>query len=322
MKDARRLAGVFLVAALGLSGCAVFIPQTAALREHPPVAIPESIEWAEVPFFPQDEYQCGPAALATVLARFKPEIAPEDLAKEVYLPGRQGSLQIEMLAAPRRHGLLSYRLAPRLDDVLREAAAGNPVVVLQDFGVWPVSIWHYAVVVGYDLPRGELILRSGGQRRQVMPFAIHEYLSKESDYWAMVVVPPERLPATASETPYLASLAAFERGGNLQATRTAYGAALKKWPESSIAAIGLANSHYAVGELPQAAAVLRSALEFQPDSMVLLNNLAQTLSDLGRNQEALPLIERALALEAVSPAASLAAALRETQQLLLQRLHR
>jgi hypothetical protein len=29
---------------------------------------------------------------------------------------------------------------------LREVAAGNPVIVLQDFGVWPVSIWHYSVV--------------------------------------------------------------------------------------------------------------------------------------------------------------------------------
>jgi hypothetical protein len=31
---------------------------------------------------------------------------------QVYLPARKGSLQVEMLAAARRHGLVSYQLAP------------------------------------------------------------------------------------------------------------------------------------------------------------------------------------------------------------------
>ena len=41
---------------------------------------------------------------------------------------------------------------------------------------------------------------------------------------------------------------------------------------------------------------LRDAEERDPKSVIVLNNLAQTLSDQGRDAEALPVIERAAAL--------------------------
>src|SRR6267143_388496 len=119
----------------------------------------ERVELTQVPFFPQSEYQCGPAALATALASFGVKVTPEDLVPQVYLPERKGSLQIEMMAAARRHGMVSYQLAPRFEDVLRELSAGNPVIVLQNLGFG--GGWHYAVAVGYDYSYGDLILRSG-----------------------------------------------------------------------------------------------------------------------------------------------------------------
>src|SRR2546430_4967683 len=135
------------------------MPQTAALRETLSPELQGKVELKDVPFFPQSEFQCGPAALATVLNESGVKVTPEDLVPEVYLPERKGSLQIEMLAAPRRHGLVSYQLAPRFEDVLRELSAGNPVIVLQNLGFG--GGWHYAVAVGYDYSYGELILRSG-----------------------------------------------------------------------------------------------------------------------------------------------------------------
>ena len=89
-------------------------PQTAELRAALPRGLPEKVELTQVPFFPQEEYQCGPAALATALASFGVKVTPEELVPQVYIPERKGSLQVEMLAAARRHGLVSYQLAPRL----------------------------------------------------------------------------------------------------------------------------------------------------------------------------------------------------------------
>jgi tetratricopeptide (TPR) repeat protein len=220
-----------------------------------------------------------------------------------------------MLAATRRYGMVSYPLAPRFEDVLREVAAGTPVIVLQNFGVGPFSVWHYAVVAGYDYPEGRALLRSGEKQRLSVPFGVLEYTWKKSDYWAMVTVPPERLPATATESGYLAAVAALERAGDARAAKTAYATFLGRWPDNLPAVIGLANSHYALGELAQAEAVLRKASERHPDSAVVLNNLAQTLSDEGKNDEALALIQRAAALPG-----PFAEAVRGTRELILRRM--
>ena len=196
-QSARAIAGVFILAAA--AGCASLVPQTKELAERGvPPGLPERIELTAVPFFPQLEYQCGPAALATVLVGAGAKTTPEELVPQVYIPERKGSLQVEMLAAARRHGMVSYALAPRFEDLLREIAAGTPVIVLQNLGLFSAG-WHYAVAIGYDYPRGTLVLRSGTQEREVMPFAAHEVVWMRSGYWAMVAVPPDRIPVTAEE---------------------------------------------------------------------------------------------------------------------------
>ena len=288
-------------------------PQTAQLREALPQGLPEKVELTQVPFFPQEDYQCGPAALATALASFGIKVTPEDLVSQVYIPERKGSLQIEMLAAARRHGLVSYQLAPRFEDLLRELSAGTPVIVLQNLGIG--DGWHYAVAVGYDYESGELILRSGTTERQVLAFTVHEMVWKRSGYWAMVALPPDRIPVTANEARWLGAIAAMERTGNPANAREAYTNFLKRWPDNVNAAVGLANAHYALGALPQAEHVLRDAVRRDPDSVIALNNLAQTLSDQGRNEEALPLIERAAA--AGGP---FAAAVEQTRETIRKRL--
>ena len=291
-QSARLLAGVFVLALL--SGCASLMPQTRELARGMPQGLPERVELTEVPFFPQLEYQCGPAALATVLANAGAKITPADLVPQVYIPDRKGSLQVEMLAAARRHGMVSYPIAPRFEDLLREIADGTPVVVLQNLGFFTAG-WHYAVAVGYDYPGGRLVLRSGTLERDVLPFAAHEVVWMRSGYWAMVAVPPDRIPATAEEKSWLSAIAAFERAGDARAARVAYKTFLGRWPENVNAHVGLANAHHTLGELREAEAVLREAARRDPQSVVVLNNLAQTLSDLGRDEEALPIIERAAA---------------------------
>lgn len=315
-RNARVLAGVFFAGTL-LSGCALIIPQTDALNKAWPEGLPAKVEIAEVPFFPQEDYQCGPAALATSLAHFKVPVKPEDLVDKVYLPARQGSLQVEMLAGARGYGMVSYQLKPTFEAVLREVAAGNPVIVLQDYGSWPVRLWHYAVIAGYDRSKGELVLRSGLKQRLVIPFGVFEYTWLVSDYWAMVTLPPERVPVTAVETDYLNAIVAMERVAQPTATRRAYSAFLDRWPDNLTANIGLANSQYAAGELAEAAAVLRRAAAQNPGSPIVLNNLAQALSDLGRGDEALGVIDQAAAVNGNGP---FAAAISDTRSVILQKL--
>ena len=109
--------------------------------------------------------------------------------------------------------MVSYALAPRFDDVLREIAAGTPVVVLQNYGCR--SFRALALRDRRRLQRrsGSLVLRSGEWRRWWMPLRLFECTWRDSGYWAMVAVPPGRIPATADRERYLEALVAFERAG-------------------------------------------------------------------------------------------------------------
>jgi hypothetical protein len=313
LRWARRLT-LWAAVLLLVSGCTTLIPQTVGLRTDWPAGVPRQVELTQVPFYPQVEYQCGPAALAMTMNTSGAGVTPDSLVPEVWLPSRHGSLQVEMLAAPRKHALVSYRLQARYADLLREVGAGNPVLVLQDIGML-LPEWHYAVVNGFDYETGTLLLRSGVQARQEMPFSFFERTWMPGGYWAMVVTPPDRIPVTATEERWLEALIGFARGGNADATVLAYRTALARWPDSLPAAVGLANQLHAKGSLPEAAGVLRTALQKNPQSVILLNNLAQTLSDQGNNREALALIDRAT--DSQSPFAS---EIRATRQLIEERL--
>lgn len=312
-ENARVIAGVFFSCAM-LAGCASIIPQTAELRDRWPPDLALQAQIANVPFFPQVEYQCGPAALATALAHAGAPVTPDELVSQVYIPARKGSVTTEMLAAPRRYGMVSYLLSPSLEDVLREVSAGNPVVVFQNYGRWPFKQWHYAVVVGYNSRSGNLVLRSGEDRERLEHVALFEYTWKDGGRWAMVALPPDRMPVTAARERYLDAIVALERVGKPQAAARAYERLLSRWPHDLGASIGLANAYHTLGELARAESVLRRALERHPDSTPVLNNLAQTLSDLGRSDEALKVIER---VPAGSPYGK---AIAETRALILQRL--
>jgi hypothetical protein len=325
LTGARPRAGFVLSAAVGrlaaiaavalLAGCAQLVPQTMALRTGWPAGVPQSAELETVPFFPDDAYQCGPAALATVLAHSGLAITPEPLVQQVWIPARKGSLQLEMLATARRHDRVAYVLAPRYGDMLREVAAGNPVIVLQDVGQL-VTQWHYAVVAGFDYPSGSIFLRSGTQRRQDMPFTAFERSWMPSGYWSMVAMPPDRIPASATEDAWMNAVLAMARVAQPRAVQTAFATALQRWPDNQVAAVGLANQLHARGDLEQAATVLTEARRRHPSSAIVTNNLAQVLSDLGRQQEALAIIET-IAGDASNPFAT---EIRSTRELILERL--
>lgn len=294
-RNVRPVPGIFLLVFLPvmLAGCAT--PQTDRMIKSTAVS-PPVVELTAVPFFPQETHQCGPAALATVLDSSGLNVTPEELTPQVYLPGRQGSLQFELLAAARRHGRVPYELRPQLAALITEVASGNPVLVLQNLGISIVPFWHYAVVVGFDLTSAKVILRSGRERRHITSLRTFERTWRRSDYWAVVVLPPDKLPQTAEELPYLQSVLALEGLKRWQDTSTAYSAALIRWPKSLGAQMGLGNSRYALGDLHGAEEVFRAATREHPQAGVAFNNLAQVLADQGQWVEAESLARRALEL--------------------------
>lgn len=266
------------VLALALAGCASrgpALPQLTAAR------FPTRVELAQTPFFPQRDYQCGPAALATVLGASGVPTDPDSLVAEVYLPGRQGSLQPELVAATRGRGRLPYLLPPRADALLAQLAAGTPVLVMQRLGAGPWPGWHYAVLVGYDSEADEFILRSGTDERLQLSSTRFLMTWDRAGRWAMVALPPGQVPAAPELARYMEAAAGLEAVGKRDEAVLAYEAATRQWPAEALPRLGLANLAYARGDLRAAERGYRAVIELAPNEVAARNNRAEVLLELG-----------------------------------------
>ena len=288
------LAGVLLGAVLLLSGCAT-PPQLAQLERQWPPQLPDRVLLAQVPFYPQEDNLCGPATLAMVAQAAGKPVTPEQLTPQVYLPGRQGALQLEMLAAARRQGLVAYPLAPMLQALLIEVASGHPVLVLQNLALSISPMWHYAVVVGFDRERREILLHSGTTARMGMPLSTFEHTWARSDHWAFRVSLPTQLPITAQPDAWASAVASLERV-DARAAQTAYATALGAWPGHRISLLGLGNTAYALGRPAEAAHAFEATTQAYPDFADAWNNLAQVRLEQGQLDAARQAALKAVAL--------------------------
>jgi len=277
--------------------------------------LPPRVELVDTPFFPQRAYQCGPAALATVLAATGVPVEPADLIDDVYLPAREGSLQAEIVAATRQHDRLAYVGAPSLEWLLAQVAAGRPVLVLQKtgFGAWPG--WHYAVVIGFDTANRNVLLRSGTKARLDLSFARFMATWHRAERWAMVAVEPGSLPADTDLHRYMRAAAGLEAVGRRAAASDAYRAATGAWPAEPLPRIGIANIAYADGDFVTAERELRTAIEHVPSDPALRNNRAMVLHAMGCNASARREAGTARVLATTGPhAAEVEASLRELER--------
>jgi tetratricopeptide (TPR) repeat protein len=316
-----RLMGVVLLA----TGCTtqdlILQGPISASRLAQGSASSHPLDLKEIPYFPQKAFQCGPAALATVLVASGVETTPSELTPKIYLPERRGSLQLELLAATRRYGRLPYLIDGRLSGLLAQLRAGHPVLVLQNLGWKLYPLWHYAVVVGADPVDDRILLRSGTTRRKAMPASQFLKTWERAGWWGLVVLHPGELPALPIEETYIRAAASLEAAGQHQAALTAYSTALKRWPNNTLAMLGLGNTHYAQGRLPEAEAAYRHLLALHPDDLAARNNLAQVLADRGCTEAALRELGAAPTAEEVET--TIGTALSETRATILKRpLHR
>lgn len=145
----------------------------------------------DVPFHPQEDYQCGPSSLAMVLNRLGDPVSPDAIAGDIYRKDLRGTVSLDLALYPRTRGFSSRFFRGSAADVVAAIDSGNPLLVMVDEGFGGIRVMHYMVVVGYS-PEGVLV-NSGRRREQPMSWA--EYLAawKGADYWALTVRRKEAL---------------------------------------------------------------------------------------------------------------------------------
>lgn len=273
-----------------LGGCAGVSPTL------PPKA--ESLR-IDVPFVSQAAAYCGPAALSSALQYYAKPVSLDELVNQVFVPGRQGSLTLEMTAASRRHGLLPYPIAPDLDAILRELDAGHPVLVLQNlaFNWWPQ--WHYALAVGYTDAGKTLLLHSGEEPYYAVPAGTFMRTWARADHWGLVLTPPDQIPETAAALPYLNSIDKMRQTKTIKPEQLQAGLsqAALHWPRSASAQFVYANWLLENGEVDRAVEYYQRGLALQGDNAMALNNYAFALLASGCKALAEQAIARAMALK-------------------------
>ena len=234
-----------------------------------------------VPFFPQSDYQCGPAALSTVLVHSGIDITPEQLTPQVYLPERKGSLQIELLAATRRAGRIPYILPSEPQALIDELSGGRPVVVFQNLRTRSFPVWHYAVLKGFDPVKNEFILNSGTQQDLRLRASRFLRTWDWSGRWAMIALKPGQLPEKPDPFAYFQAVSDFELVASPDDLSIAWQAGANQWPEDYRPHLALGNLAYKAGKFDLASQHYLDGLKTRPGEAVLENNLAESVAAAG-----------------------------------------
>lgn len=257
-----------LAAALVLSACTA-----PSLDLTPAPDAPRKAFVAGVPVIEQEDFYCGPAALAMALQWAGRDTTQAQVARLAFSPGAKGTFQEDMVGAARRLGALAVPLRG-FDDLTGEVAAGHPVIVFQNLGESFAPIWHYAVVTAYDLDRGAVQLHSGRLSRTVMSLAKFERTWAGGGGWALVVLPPGEIPATAPERAVLDAAAGLERSGRPRDAALAYRAGAERWPDNWLWQFALGNALYASGDRAGSRRAWERAVALDPSAPEPRQNLA------------------------------------------------
>lgn len=255
---------------------------------------------ADTPFYPQKEYQCGPASLAMMLGASGVNVHPDEIAPDTYIPRRQGAVQVELVATARKYGRLAYVLDREFSSLLAELKNGHPILVLQNYGLESLPAYHYAVVIGVDPPN--IILHSGTEDMLHMDIAMFLLTWKKAGSWGVVILKPGELPAQLNVDRFVKSVNALEQSGHILAAEKTYRAALKQEQRNPLLHFALGNNLVQQKRFHDAEWQYYRTLEIQPDHPGAANNLADLLNRRGCLIPALRIIGRAaVSAENLSP---------------------
>ena len=152
---------------------------------------PEESLIAGVPFYPQEELGCGPAAVASLLAYWGHPVSLEEITQEVYLEKLKGSLPIDLEQAAQKRGFAVLSYPGRLEDLRLHIKKNQPVIAFLNLRWRLFPQGHFVVVTGYDETHSMVILHSGELAYERMPEKTFLNAWSKTGYWNLLILPRE-----------------------------------------------------------------------------------------------------------------------------------
>lgn len=139
----------------------------------------------DVPFYPQEDYQCGPASMASVLSYWNVRAEPDDIGKEIFSKSARGTLTIDMILYAKKNGFYAEQSKGSMEQLKNSVDSGYPIIVLVDYGISVFQINHFMVVTGYN--NDGVIVHSGKFPNRFI--SQKDFLSawKKTDYWTLLI---------------------------------------------------------------------------------------------------------------------------------------
>jgi len=175
----------------GLILCCLLTACAAARHGTP---LPEgSVIINGVPFFEQEDYQCGPASFAAVVNYWYRKgskgrtLSLEEAVARTYSPSARGVLGIDLEINARKLGFKAVGKAGTIEAVRHSVDQGAPVIILVDYGFLIYQRNHFMVVIGYG--PDFVIVNSGRQENEIISNDDLVKIWKRTGCWSLFIEP-------------------------------------------------------------------------------------------------------------------------------------
>jgi len=275
-----------------LSGCATSFTH----RVNPPAILEsrETLYLKDVPAVDQRAYQCGPAALESVIRYWGGNADADSIGEGIYKPGSRGVLNFSLAQYAKTEGFWSEIHEERAGDGLKNwLRRGVPPIVMLDSGVLWARAYHFVVLKGFDDHQGIFYANTGVPETQAIEYKEFERRWKKAGYWSLIISPPEKVDWDLSEAQSVELALIFEKNGDLIQAERWLESALKMNPESVPAKFNLANIYLKSKRFGQATLIYQGLLKSNPGRSEISNNLAWVYYEEGLYQDALAVVMEA-----------------------------
>jgi ABC-type bacteriocin/lantibiotic exporter with double-glycine peptidase domain len=140
-----------------------------------------------VPFFPQEMYQCGPASLAEVFHFWGKKISPEEIASEIYSKSARGTLTLDMVLFPEKNGFNARQFKGDIEAIRKNIDVGFPLVVMVDLGFSFYEKNHFLVIFGYN--ENGFYVHTGKEESKFLPLKPFMKTWEKTNFWTLLITP-------------------------------------------------------------------------------------------------------------------------------------